>query len=136
MKLLSKATGDVLDALTAGLEIGDARKIDIAHYMAVHVDRLSAATYSVAHYFQQNGDLVCDPDGVFLRTARGWLPVSLQLCTGAYTGALELDEHDKPVKWNPAAYRELSAFAAMWLRNVKDQQGGLAAIVAAAKHAA
>jgi hypothetical protein len=136
MKPLAKATGDVLDALTAGLEIGEARKVGNGPYMPVHVDRLSHATYSLAHYFQQNGDLVCDPDGVFLRTAQGWLPVSLQLCTGAYTRALELDDGDKPCKWNPAAYRELSSFAAMWLRNIKEQQGGLVAIVAAANQAA
>jgi hypothetical protein len=138
MKPLAKVTGDVLDALTAGLLVGAARKIDntAGTYMAVHVDRLSQSSFSVAHYYEQNGDLVCDPDGVFLKTAAGWLPVTLQLCTGAYTRALELDEHDKPVKWNPGAYRELSGFAAMWLRNIKDQQRGLAAIVAAAGRAA
>ena len=136
MKPLAKTSGDVLDALTAGLEIGDARKVDNGSYMAVHVDRLSERTYSVAHYFQQNGDAVRDPDGVFLKTAAGWLPVTLQLATGHYTVAVELDGDDKPTGWRPRQYRELSAFAAMWLRNVRDQQGGLTAIVAAAKRAA
>ncbi len=136
MKPLAKTHGDVLDALTAGLNIGDARKVDNGSYMAVRVDRLSERTYSVAHYFQQNGDAVCDPDGVFLKTAAGWLPVTLQLATGHYTVALELDGDDKPTGWRPRQYRELAAFTAMWLRNVRDQQGGLTAIVAAAKRAA
>ena len=130
MKPLVKASGDVLDTLTAGLAIGGARKVDDSGgtYMAVHVDRLSVGTYSVAHYFKQNGDLVCDPDGVFLKTAAGWLPVSLQLATGHYTVALELDGNDKPTGWRPRQYKELTSFAAMWLRNIRDQQGGLAKI--------
>ena len=130
MKPLSKASGDVLDAVTAGLEVGAARTIDNSNgsYMALHVDRLTESTFSLAHYYGQNGDLVCDPDGVFLKTAAGWLPITLQLCTGHYTVAVELDGNDKPTGWRPRQYRELASFAAMWLRNVRDQQGGIARI--------
>ena len=132
MKPLARASGDVLDALTASLDVGGARKIDNSDgaYMAVYIDRLSASTYSVAHYFRQNGDLVCDPDGVFLKTAAGWLPVTLQLSTGHYTIAIELDGNEKPTGWRPRQYRELHAFGAMWLRNIKEQQGGIAKILA------
>ncbi len=129
MKTLSQAAARVLDALTAGLAIGGARKIDNGGtYMAVYVDRLSEATFSVAHYFTQNGDLVCDPDGVFLKTDAGWLPVTLQLSTGHFTVALELDGNDKPTGWRPRQYREMAGFAAMWLRNIEQQQGGIAGI--------
>ena len=130
MKPLAKMSGDVLDAVTAGLEVGAARTIDNSggSYMALHVDRLTESTFSLAHYHGQNGDLVCDPDGVFLKTAAGWLPITLQLCTGHYTVAVELDGNDKPTGWRPRQYRELASFAAMWLRNVRDQQGGLTKI--------
>ena len=136
MKALDKRAADVLDALTAGLAVGDARKFDDGPYMAVHVDRLSEKTFSVAHYFEQNGDLVPDPDGVFLRTPEGWLPVSLQLCTGMYTQAIELDGYDRPTGWNRRAYPGVVSFMAMWLRNIREQQGGLDAILLAAKRAA
>lgn len=130
MKPLAKTAGDTLDALTAGLSVGGARKIDNypGSYMPVHVDRLSQATYSIAHYFEQNGDLVCDPDGVFLKTEAGWLPVTLQQNTGHYTIALELDGNDKPTGWRPRQYKDLASFAAMWLRNIRNQQGGLKAL--------
>lgn len=133
MNTLGKAAGKVLDALTAGLEVGDARRIDVSGgvYMVVHVDRLSDRTFSVAHYFSQNGDLVADPDGVFLRGEGGeWLPVSLQLCTGHYTAALELDANDKPTGVRQRALRELVSFGRMWLRNIAQQQGGVAGIAA------
>ena len=126
MKTLSQAAARVLDALTAGLAIGGARKVDNGGgYMAVHVDRLSAATYSIAHYFEQNGDLVSDPDSVLLKTEAGWLPVTLQLSTGHYTVAIELDGNDKPTGWRPRQYKELASFAVMWLRNISQQQGGV-----------
>lgn len=127
MRTLSRAAGLVLDALSHDLGPGEARKIDNSDgvYMAVHVDRLGPKTFSLAHYYQQNGDLVCDPDGVFVQTDAGWLPVSLQLCTGHYTRALELDEQDRPVGVRPKALAELRQFAAMWLRNISDQQGGI-----------
>jgi hypothetical protein len=127
MRTLSKAAGQVLDALTAGRQVGQSRKVDNSGgtYMAVHVDRLSERRYSLAHYYTQNGDLVGDPDGVFLKTDAGWLPVSLQLCTGHYTEAVQVDGDDKPVTFRARALRELVGFAAMWLRNVCDQQGGL-----------
>jgi len=132
MRTLSRATGRVLDAVTLNLQVGKARIIDncAGAYMAVHVDRLSERRYSVAHYYTQNGDRVCDPDGVFLLTDAGWLPVSLQLCTGHYTEAVLMDGADNAVGCRPAALRELSGFAAMWLRNIAEQQGGLARIVA------
>ena len=130
MKTLSQAAARVLDALTAGMPVGGARKIDNSNgaCMAVHVDRLSERTYSVAHYFKQNGDLVCDPDGVFLKTDAGWLPVTVQLSTGHFTVALELDGNDKPTGWRPRQYKELAGFASMWLRNIDQQQGGIAGI--------
>ncbi len=130
MQTLSRAAGQVLDAVTQDLAVGAARTIDNSNgtYMALHVDRLTESTFSLAHYYGQNGDLVCDPDGVFLKTAAGWLPVTLQLCTGHFTVAVELDGNDKPTGWRPRQYRELVSFARMWLRNIAEQQGGIAHI--------
>ncbi len=132
MKTLSRTAGAVLDAVTAGLDVGAARTVDNSNgvYMALHVDRLTDATFSLAHYYGQNGDLLCDPDGVFLKTSAGWHPITLQLCTGHFTVAVELDGNDRPTGWRPRQYRELSSFAAMWLRNVCEQQGGIAKIQA------
>jgi hypothetical protein len=136
MRTLPKAASQVLDALTAGLQVGQSRKVDNSGgtYMAVHVDRLSERRYSLAHYYEQNGDLVCDPDGVFLKTDAGWLPVSLQLCTGHYTEAVQVDGDDEPVTFRARALQELVQFGAMWLRNICSQQGGLRAIGQACRH--
>ena len=129
-KVIPAKHAALLDAVTKGLEVGDARKIDNTGglYMALHVDRLSEKTYSLAHYFQSNGDSVCDPDGVFVHTADGWRPVRLQLATGHHTEALVLDDNDMIVGWRKRQYAELLGFCALWLGNVAAQQGGLGKI--------
>ncbi len=130
MRVLSKQSAAVLDAVTANLPVGEARVLDRSPgtYMALHVDRIGENTFALAHYFTQNGDRVCDPDGEFVKTPTGWLPTALQLCTGHYTRAVELDDREVPTGYRPRALQELHSFAAMWLRNAAEQQGGLAAI--------
>ena len=65
-----------------------------------------------------------------LELVRQKLPVTLQLCTGHFTVAVLLDGKDKPTGWRPQQYREMSSFARMWLRNIREQQGGIAKIQA------
>jgi hypothetical protein len=129
MRVLSQAAGKVLDAVTHNLPVGGARTIDNTGgvYMPLHVDRLTERTFSLGHYYTQNGDRVCDPDGVFLKTDAGWLPVSLQLCTGHYTEAIHV-AGDKPVSYRPKALLELISFTTMWMRNIASQQGGIVRI--------
>ena len=80
LKVLDKKAALVLDHLTEGLAVGDSRKVDRGTgFMPVHVECLQRTAlgflYSIAHYYEQNGDLVADPDVVFVRTAEGWSPI-------------------------------------------------------------
>ena len=106
MMTVSRNAAVVLDELTADLNVGDSRKMDRGlGYMRVHVGCLHRSGlglhYSVAHYYGQNGDLVPDPDVVFVRPADGWSPVSFQ---------------------NALAYRVVQ-FANHWMRNIQEPQG-------------
>jgi hypothetical protein len=85
---------------------------------------------SVAHYFEQNGDLMADPDVVFdvnpdedgpLSWKSGeWGPVSLaQHSTGAYQEAVIL--RGRKVMVTPRLVASLKSFARMWNRNLKAQ---------------
>jgi len=79
LKVLSHAAAAVLDELTANLDVGDSHKIDRGTvYMSVHVECLHGSglglLYSIAQYYEQNGDLLPDPDVVFVRAAAGWSP--------------------------------------------------------------
>ena len=128
MKAVSKSSGRILDALTRNLELGEARKVDNAPgaYMAVHVDHVEdtalGPAFAVAHYYEQGGDLIPDPDVVFLRALDGrWYPLAFQNSLG-YRRAAEV-RADGEVMVHPARQRDLASFSNMWVRNIREQQG-------------
>lgn len=131
MKPLNKTASKVLAALTEGLEVGDARKIDNTEgtFMPVHVDRVGINRYAVAHYFEQNGDLCPDPDMEFIKLDKEtWAPVAITQVWGGYRKALELDENGDVSAIRPRELRAQTEFANMWMNNIKFQQGGLKAL--------
>lgn len=126
MKPVSKAAQKILDRLFAGMEPGTSKKIDNAKgtFMALSVERLSENTFSMAHYFEQNGDLVADPDMEFWRDAQGqFFCVGLTQVMGFYTRAITKFEGGKPSKFSPRAMKDLNSFATLWCRNIAQQQG-------------
>ena len=126
MKSLSKANGEILDILTRDLrEIGDSKKWDNAKgvYMRLSVDRLAANIFSLAHYFEQNGDLVPDPDMTFLKGTDGhWYPLTFQDAR-RYDEAIVSIRGGLPEKYSPRLYASILSFATTWLRNIESQQG-------------
>jgi len=142
MTPISKAAQKTFDALVADLPVGEERVIGKpgGAIQPLHVERLTEHTYSLAHYYEQNGDLVPDPDGEFWRGDDGRVyPVSLRQCTGLYTEAMVLMPPPKCevvgppdvqlqvtahclAQIDPRKQRELASFAAMWLRNIRWQQ--------------
>ena len=127
LKPVTKTSQRILEQLVDGLDVGDSRKVDRGlGFMAVHVESLHRAgvgvLYSVAHYFEQNGDLVPDPDVVFLRRADGtFCPVSFQNnlvlnqpVRWLEDGTIEIDEREQA---------SITSFANILLTNIAEQQG-------------
>ena len=125
MKPLSTKHAAIMDALTFGMG-GDKthRRIDNhpGTFMAVVVEIVGPSRYSVAHVYEQSGDLVADPDVEFVRQNVGWYPVAITQWCGTRQVA-ETDENDKIVNWNRRAYRDLRRFAGTFLTNIRAQQG-------------
>lgn len=75
---------------------------------------------SVTHYFEQNGDLICDPDMEFLVGADGeWYPVAIQFSTGHYARARFWRDGKEYIV--PKEIRDQIRFSAMWAQNLKWQ---------------
>ena len=126
LKVLSRAAAAVLDELVADLDVGDSRKVDRGTgFMAVHVECLHRSglglLYSIAHYFESQGDLVPDPDCVFVRAATGWSPVSFQNSI-AYRVAVHFHE-DGTIEVDEKEQADLVSFCNLWMRNIQEQQG-------------
>src|SRR5262249_61411278 len=77
---------------------------------------------SVAHYYEQNGDLMRDPEMVFEVDAAGaFHPVSFQQDNlGLYHEAVFVDEAGR-VMVRPRLVKELTSFARVWDRNLLEQ---------------
>jgi hypothetical protein len=134
MKKLPVSATKTFLRLIEGLPSGEARTIDNAPgtFMAVHIDHLrtfpAGSFYAVAHRYEQNGDLVPDPDVEFLVTddplragGKAVYPTAIDQALG-YRRYVELGDDDRPARLDRAGQADLAAFCATWMHNIRDQQ--------------
>jgi len=125
MKAISKSAKKVMDILTEGLiELGDHKTIDNAKgsFMAVHVELIDFEAlgrfFSVAHYYEQNGDLMRDPEMVFVRASDGnYYPTYFR--QDPYLEQFSV----RGTKFIPKMQADHAKFAGIWMKNIKEQQG-------------
>jgi hypothetical protein len=101
-------------------------RIEVECFMPLVVERLGwfgprgLPLVSVAHYFEQNGDLCKDPEMTFEVMPDGSLdPISFEMWTGIYWVALWKDGDEVMVK--PKMRKEHRAFARSWNQNIAEQ---------------
>jgi hypothetical protein len=137
MKSLDQRAKAIFQELIEPLKAdGDSRKIDRggACIMAVCVERLyqwpQGGVYSVSHYYEQNGDLMADPDMTFLVCPHGDVfPLTYQQDgLGLYQEAVALSNAGT-IHLRTKLQADLTSFANQWMRNIKDQQGELGVVV-------
>ena len=129
MKCISKAAAAVMDTLTQGLNLGDHRKIDNCEgaFMPVCVQHMAQTElgplFSIAHYYEQNGDLMRDPEMIFLKRNGKYYPVSFHQDGGLgfYQEAIEI-QGCRVLRYYPPILDKQASFAAMWMKNIREQQ--------------
>lgn len=133
MKYLTKEATKVMDTLT-GLARDGHVKIDKnpGSFMAVVVEKLydldSGVVYSVSHYYEQNGDLMSDPDITFLKVATPdknfYFPLTYrQDSLGIDRELVAYDESGrKIIGCFNKVQADTAAFCSVWMRNIKNQQ--------------
>lgn len=143
IKALSKAAQTIFNHfLTLTNENGYA-KIDNSNgsFMAVTVEKIDenaiGPVYSVAHYYEQNGDLMRDPEityqvdtnGVHVTagyafptsTTQDGVPASFG---GGYREYITYNDDCTRVRsFSPYHQNDAATFSTMWFRNIKQQQG-------------
>ena len=123
MKAINKKAQKVLETLIASMQDGYA-KIDNTDgaFMPVIVEAIGDDCFSVAHYYEQDGDLIPDPEMVFLKGADGkFYPGSFQSGFGLQESVIF--EDGKPSGIRQRMQSEQATFAGKWLANIKMQQG-------------
>jgi hypothetical protein len=101
-------------------------RLEVPGFMRLVIEHVgtgprSGELVSVAHYGEQNGDLMRDPEIVFEVADGQWQPVSIQQdYVGSYREAV-VGGADGKVYVRPAEVRDIAAFARIWDRNIKHQ---------------
>ena len=130
MKALNEKAEAIFRQLTEGMtKVGDHRKWDNAHgsFMAACVEVIGRSglgpLVSVAHYYEQNGDLMRNPDVVFSIGADQHIyPISYR------QDGLGIDQEAAVVedgKWKvrPRMQADITKFCDQWMLNIAEQQG-------------
>jgi hypothetical protein len=113
-------------AQQAGLDlnrIGAHARIENPPYMPLSIEVIGKNLVSVAHYFEQNGDLVPDPDAVYFTgygVENGWVPVYLQMAIGTFYEASWVEDGEI-TRFDLREQAEQASFANMWARNLQEQ---------------
>lgn len=94
-------------------------RIENPPFLPLVIERHGASA-SVTHYFEQNGDLIPDPDMEFTITNHEeWFPVATQFATGHYRRAIYFEDDKKLISKNEL--RSQIQFANMWAKNLIEQ---------------
>ena len=130
MKSINQKARQVMDTLTGFIHgANDHKQIDNAKgtFMAVHVEYVTNCSlgqiFSIAHYYEQNGNMMRDPDIEFIKGGDGeYYPISFWQDAPL--------KRDDSVEWedgeitriNPKMQAALVSFANIWMKNIKEQQ--------------
>jgi hypothetical protein len=80
--------------------------------------------YSFAHYYEQNGDLVPDPDMCFFQNKENTSLIFAATFQNAikYTEAIEMEQSGELKLLNNFEQNDLAYFANIWMKNIFEQQ--------------
>ena len=120
MKALDAEAEAIYRRLTDGLlKVGDSRQIDnSASFMALHVEVIGRhgrwPIFSLAHYYEQSGDLICDPDVTFL-VADQVYPLTFE--QGGIVHQIAVQFKEGAIHLNEPLQDQITEFCNQWLRN-------------------
>lgn len=119
-----------LNVLTEGLNFGEGRKINnssvfvpvsvfYSHNVVYHGKEYPV--FSVCHYVEQNGDLLCDPEVLFWKIGDNYYPLSCRMdLIGKDSEYVRFE--DGEYAFNAYWQNDLVTFCNQWMQNIKKQQ--------------
>ena len=127
VKPVSASAKKVIQQLEAMMIDGYA-KIDHASdiFMPVVVEQVGKNQLSIAHYYEQNGDLMADPEIVFLKKAYSYgieyYPIYERMSGLGSDVELVIFENRKP-KMISRLQKQATSFCTTWMSTIAMQQG-------------
>lgn len=129
MKALNKAATATMNKMVSMMKDGYV-KIDNTggSCMSVSVEQIfeneNYRIFSVAHYYEQNGDLMADPEMCFinLKAVGSFLPSYFKQDNIGIEQESIVIENGEIKGYRAKLQADHTSFANMWLRNIKNQQ--------------
>ena len=118
-----------MDTLTAGMSVSDHKKIDNTQgtFMALHVECIGECNlgpiFPLAHYYEQHGDLMRDPEMLFIQAEDGYYPAEIWQDPVNSHGVCVLIEDGLALSIDETEQADMTIFAEVWLKNIWVQQG-------------
>ncbi len=135
MKALSQTSTKIFERIVDGLkEPGDHKKLDNAPgaFMALSVVLIDqwpeGNIISLAHYYEQNGDQMRDPDMTFLVSNGSKFIAGLVFPASYRQDGLGINQEslfyneNNELRINRKMQADHATFANTWMRNIKEQQ--------------
>jgi len=129
MRAISQRAKRVMDILTRLCpSIGDHDKFHTDPYMDVVVEHIDdcnmGPVFSIAHYYEQNGDLMRDPEMCFIKGGDGnYYPYYYRMDgLGIERECIRWDEKGNVQGIQKNEQGNQAVFAGTWMRNIKNQQ--------------
>ncbi len=95
-------------------------KSESSAYMDLVLEKVSDDTISIAHYYEQNGDLMRDPE-ITLIVDYEKNTVTAESFTQDNIGLYQRAFNEDRTKWNKNLNKELNSFLKDWLKNIESQ---------------
>ena len=129
MRTLNKQSTQTMNKMVELLEDGYI-KIDntCASFLPVSVERIFESEkyriISVAHYYEQNGDLMADPEMCFIniKAVGSFLPSYFKQASIGMEQESIIMENGEIKGYRAKMQADHTSFANMWLRNIKNHQ--------------
>ena len=130
MYRLDKDAAAIMDRLVASMKDGYLKLDNNEAFMPLVVEHIGANPYgsliSIAHYGEQNGDLMRDPDVVLLHAKDNgaYYPVSYRNdYVPIFREAVRFTGPDQAVvRSRPRMQRDLAHFVNKWMKTIQEQQ--------------
>lgn len=97
-------------------------RLTMPGYDRLVIEKIAPKQISVAHYFEQNGDAVADPDIVFFMDDTGWIPIEITQVFGYQRVAFLRADGERIIAALPGDQVAVAVFADDWAENLKLQK--------------
>lgn len=124
MKSLSKSAIETFNKLAAMAENdeGSFKLNNSSCYMPLSIEKVEDNIISLAHYGEQNGDLIADPEMTFLIKDGSVFPMTFRNDYVGVNWEHIWIEEDGTIKFEKNGLDGAIEFSEIWLNNIKEQQ--------------